>query len=148
MGSDIIREKFTGYNDKSEAEKEEIVTTTKQDVMDRLKQIIRPEFLNRIDETVMFTPLDKKEILEIVNIQVKSVQRMLTSNGITLNVTKQALELLADDGYDPEFGARPVKRTIQRLVLNQLSKDILSQKVDREHPITIDAEDDELVFKN
>ena len=148
MGSDIIREKFTGYNDKSEAEKEEIVTTTKQDVMDRLKQIIRPEFLNRIDETVMFTPLDKKEILEIVNIQVKSVQRMLASNGITLNVTKQALELLADDGYDPEFGARPVKRTIQRLVLNQLSKDILSQKVDREHPITIDAEGDELVFKN
>ncbi len=148
MGSDIIREKFTGYNDKSEAEKEEIVTTAKQDVMDRLKQIIRPEFLNRIDETVMFTPLDKKEILEIVNIQVKSVQRMLASNGITLNVTKQALELLADDGYDPEFGARPVKRTIQRLVLNQLSKDILSQKVDREHPITIDAEGDELVFKN
>lgn len=148
MGSDIIREKFTGYNDKSEAEKEEIVNTTKQDVMDRLKQIIRPEFLNRIDETVMFTPLDKKEILEIVNIQVKSVQRMLASNGITLNVTKQALELLADDGYDPEFGARPVKRTIQRLVLNQLSKDILSQKVDREHPITIDAEGDELVFKN
>lgn len=148
MGSDIIREKFTGYNDKSEAEKEEIVSTTKQDVMDRLKQIIRPEFLNRIDETVMFTPLDKKEILEIVNIQVKSVQRMLVSNGITLNVTKQALELLADDGYDPEFGARPVKRTIQRLVLNQLSKDILSQKVDREHPITIDAQGDELVFRN
>ncbi len=148
MGSDIIREKFTGYNDKSEAEKEEIVSTTKQDVMDRLKQIIRPEFLNRIDETVMFTPLDKKEILEIVNIQVKSVQRMLASNGITLNVTKQALELLADDGYDPEFGARPVKRTIQRLVLNQLSKDILSQKVDREHPITIDAQGDELVFRN
>lgn len=148
MGSDIIRDKFTGYNDKSEAEKEEIVSTTKQDVMDRLKQIIRPEFLNRIDETVMFTPLDKKEILEIVNIQVKSVQRMLASNGITLNVTKPALELLADDGYDPEFGARPVKRTIQRLVLNQLSKDILSQKVDREHPITIDAQGDELVFRN
>ena len=148
MGSDIIREKFAGYNDKSEAEKENIVTTTKQDVMDRLKQIIRPEFLNRIDETVMFTPLDRKEILEIVNIQVKSVQRMLASNGITLNITKEALELLADDGYDPEFGARPVKRTIQKLVLNQLSKDILSQKVDREHPITIDCEGDELVFKN
>lgn len=148
MGSDIIRENFKGFADKTEEERENIVQTTKNDVMDRLKQIIRPEFLNRIDETVMFTPLDKKEILEIVEIQVKSVQRMLASNGITLNVTKPALELLAEDGYDPEFGARPVKRTIQRLVLNQLSKDILAQKVDREHPITIDANGEELVFKN
>lgn len=148
MGSDIIREKFTGFNDKDEAEKQNIISTTKQDVMDRLKQIIRPEFLNRIDETVMFTPLDKKEILEIVELQVKSVQKMLASNGIELKVTKEALELLAEDGYDPEFGARPVKRTIQRMVLNQLSKDILAQKVDREHPIIIDREGDELVFKN
>ncbi|MDE6230800.1 MAG: ATP-dependent chaperone ClpB [Muribaculaceae bacterium] len=148
MGSDIIREKFTGFNDKDEAEKQNIISTTKQDVMDRLKQIIRPEFLNRIDETVMFTPLDKKEILEIVELQVKSVQKMLASNGIELKVTKDALELLAEDGYDPEFGARPVKRTIQRMVLNQLSKDILAQKVDREHPIIIDREGDELVFKN
>ena len=148
MGSDIIRENFKGFADKTEEERENIVQTTKNDVMDRLKQIIRPEFLNRIDETVMFTPLDKKEILEIVEIQVKSVQRMLASNGITLNVTKPALELLAEDGYDPEFGARPVKRTIQRLVLNQLSKDILAQRVDREHPITIDANGEELVFKN
>ena len=148
MGSDIIREKFQGFNDKSEEEKENIISTTKQDVMDRLKQIIRPEFLNRIDETVMFTPLDKKEILQIVEIQVKSVEKMLASNGIVLVVTKPALELLAEDGYDPEFGARPVKRTIQRMVLNQLSKDILSQKVDREHPIIIDCEGDELVFRN
>ena len=148
MGSDIIREKFQGFNDKSEEEKEDIISTTKQDVMDRLKQIIRPEFLNRIDETVMFTPLDKKEILQIVEIQVKSVEKMLASNGIVLVVTKPALELLAEDGYDPEFGARPVKRTIQRMVLNQLSKDILSQKVDREHPIIIDCEGDELVFRN
>ncbi|MDE6536750.1 MAG: ATP-dependent chaperone ClpB [Muribaculaceae bacterium] len=148
MGSDIIRDNFKGFADKKEDEKEEIISTTKQDVMDRLKQIIRPEFLNRIDETVMFTPLDKKEILEIVEIQVKSVQKMLASNGITLKVTKEALELLADDGYDPEFGARPVKRTIQRMVLNQLSKDILAQKVDREKAIIIDREGDELVFKN
>ena len=148
MGSDIIREKFTGYNDKSEAEKEEIVQTTKQDVMDRLKQIIRPEFLNRIDETVMFTPLDRKEILEIVELQVRSVKKMLASNGITLEVTQPALELLAEDGYDPEFGARPVKRTIQRMVLNQLSKDILAQKVDRDHPIVIDVKNDELAFVN
>ena len=148
MGADIIREKFTGFNDKNEEEKQEIITTAKEDVMDRLKQIIRPEFLNRIDETVMFTPLDRKEILGIVSIQVKSVQRMLSTNGITLEVTPEALNLLADDGYDPEFGARPVKRTIQRLVLNQLSKDILAQKVDRDHPIVIDRNGDELVFKN
>ena len=148
MGSEIIRENFKGFAEKNEEEKENVISTTKQDVMDRLKQIIRPEFLNRIDETVMFTPLDKKEILEIVEIQVKSVQKMLASNGITLKVTKEALELLAEDGYDPEFGARPVKRTIQRMVLNQLSKDILAQKVDREHPIVIDRKGDELVFVN
>ena len=148
MRSDIIRQNFQGFNDKKEDEKQNVINNTKADVMDRLKQIIRPEFLNRIDETVMFTPLSKKEILEIVEIQVKSVQKMLASNGITLNVTKEALELLAEDGYDPEFGARPVKRTIQRLVLNQLSKDILAQKVDREHPITIDRDGEALVFKN
>ena len=148
MGSDIIREKFSGFNDKTEDEKQDIIANTKQDVMDRLKQIIRPEFLNRIDETVMFTPLDKKEILEIVSLQVNSVKKMLASNGITLDVTKPALDLLAEDGYDPEFGARPVKRTIQRMVLNQLSKDILAQKVDREHPIIIDRNGDDLVFKN
>ncbi len=148
MGSDIIRQNFQGFAEKKEDEREEIIANTKQDVMDRLKQIIRPEFLNRIDETVMFTPLDKKEILEIVELQVKSVKKMLSANGITLNITKDALDLLAEDGYDPEFGARPVKRTIQRLVLNQLSKDILAQIVDREHPITIDAQNNELIFKN
>ncbi len=148
MGSDIIRQNFEGFNDKKEDEKQDIIARTKQDVMDRLKQIIRPEFLNRIDETVMFTPLSKKEILEIVELQVRSVKKMLQTNGITLEVTPEALDLLAEDGYDPEFGARPVKRTIQRLVLNQLSKDILAQKVDREHPITIDVRDDQLVFVN
>jgi ATP-dependent Clp protease ATP-binding subunit ClpB len=148
MGSDIIRQNFEGFNDKKEDEKQNIIAHTKQDVMDRLKQIIRPEFLNRIDETVMFTPLSKKEILEIVELQVRSVKKMLQTNGITLEVTPEALDLLAEDGYDPEFGARPVKRTIQRLVLNQLSKDILAQKVDREHPITIDVRDDQLVFVN
>ena len=148
MGSDIIRDKFQGYADKTKEEQQEIVSTTKQDVMDRLKQIIRPEFLNRIDETVMFTPLDRKEILDIVGLQVNSVKKMLASNGITLEVTKDALDLLAEDGYDPEFGARPVKRTIQRMVLNQLSKDILAQKVDREHPIVIDRKGDDLVFVN
>ena len=148
MGSDIIRQNFQGFSDKKEDEKQAIIESTKQDVMDRLKQIIRPEFLNRIDETVMFTPLNKKEILEIVGIQVNSVKKMLAANGISLEVTDRALDLLADDGYDPEFGARPVKRTIQRMVLNQLSKDILAQKVDREHPIVIDVDGDELIFRN
>ena len=148
MGSDIIRRNFQGFSGKREDQKQNIIETTKQDVMDRLKEIIRPEFLNRIDETVMFTPLDKHEILEIVKIQVNSVKKMLSLNGITLEVTPQALDLLAEDGYDPEFGARPVKRTIQRMVLNQLSKDILAQKVDRSKPIVIDVENDNLIFKN
>jgi ATP-dependent Clp protease ATP-binding subunit ClpB len=148
MGSDIIRERFEGYNDKSDAEKQEIIVKTSQEVTERLKQIIRPEFLNRIDETVMFTPLDRKEILDIVRLQVENVKRMLETNGITLEITPAALELLAEDGYNPEFGARPVKRTIQRMVLNQLSKDILAQKVDREHPIIIDSKDGQLVFVN
>ena len=148
MGSDIIRENFQGFAEKNETEKDDVINKTKQDVIDRLKQIIRPEFLNRIDETVMFTPLDKHDIQKIVDIQVKSVQKMLESNGVTLEVTKPALELLAEDGYDPEFGARPVKRTIQRMVLNQLSKDILAQKVDNSRPIVIDRNGDDLIFRN
>ena len=144
-GSPIIRQNFADMNDKN---REEVIYKTKQDVMDLLKMKIRPEFLNRIDEIVMFTPLNKKEIQEIVDLQVRSVQKMLASNGVTLEVTPAALELLAEDGYDPEFGARPVKRTIQRMVLNQLSKDILAQKVNRETPIKIDRKGDELVFSN
>ena len=145
MGSPLIRENFSQMTD---ANRQETIEKTKQEVLDLLKQTIRPEFLNRIDEIVMFTPLNKKEIQEIVDLQVKSVQKILASNGVTLTITPAALELLAEDGYDPEFGARPVKRTIQRMVLNQLSKDILAQKVDREHPIVIDREGDNLVFKN
>ena len=145
MGSPLIRENFSKM---TKDNREETIERTKQDVMDMLKQTIRPEFLNRIDEVIMFTPLNKEEILEIVKLQVRGVQKMLASNGVELIVTPSALELLAEDGYDPEFGARPVKRTIQRMVLNQLSKDILAQKVDREHPITIDAEGDNLVFRN
>ncbi len=147
-GSPIIRENFKDFDKKKEDERQNIIYNTKKDVMDLLKMKIRPEFLNRIDEIVMFTPLNKKEIEEIVGIQVRGVQKMLESNGVKLEVTKPAMELLAEDGYDPEFGARPVKRTIQRLVLNQLAKDILAQKVDREHPIVIDVKDGELVFRN
>jgi len=144
-GSDIIKGNFA--NSRPD-QRDTTIQKTKQDVMDLLKMKIRPEFLNRIDEIVLFTPLDKKEIHEIVRLQVKSVEKMLASNGIKLTVTPEALDLLAEDGYDPEFGARPVKRTIQHMVLNQLSKDILSQKVDREHPIVIDREGENLKFTN
>lgn len=147
-GSPVIRENFKDFDKKKELEREEVIAKTRQDVMDILKMKIRPEFLNRIDEIVMFTPLVKKEIEEIVGIQVRGIQKMLAANGVTLEVTETAMELLAEDGYDPEFGARPVKRTIQRLVLNQLAKDILAQKVDRGHPIVIDVKDDRLVFRN
>ncbi|MDE5957204.1 MAG: AAA family ATPase, partial [Muribaculaceae bacterium] len=148
MGAEVIREKFQGFAEKSDDEKQQVIESAKIDVMERLKQIIRPEFLNRIDETVMFTPLDKHDIQKIVDIQVNSVRKMLAANGVELQITQPALELLAEDGYDPEFGARPVKRTIQRLVLNQLSKDILAQKVDNSHPIIIDREGDNLIFRN
>lgn len=145
MGSNVIRKNFSKMTPEN---KDEVIEKTKQEVLDMLKQTIRPEFLNRIDETIMFTPLNRQEIEEIVGLQVKSVKRMLEANGITLEVTPAALSLLADEGYDPEFGARPVKRVIHRLVLNRLSKDILAQTVDRSRPIIIDVANDELVFRN
>lgn len=146
MGSQLIRENFSKMTPEN---REETIDTTKAAVLDMLKQTIRPEFLNRIDEIIMFTPLSKPEIQDIVGLQIRSIQKMLASNsGIELRVTPAALEYLADEGYDPEFGARPVKRAIHRLVLNQLSKDILAQKVDSSHPITIDMDGDKLVFKN
>lgn len=148
MGSALIRDNSAKMTPET---KDETVETTKNAVLDMLKQTIRPEFLNRIDEIIMFTPLNRAEIEEIVGLQIKGIQRMLkASGGIDLEITPQALSYLADEGYDPEFGARPVKRAIHRLVLNQLSKDILAQKVDREHPIIIDYDKDkeELVFKN
>ncbi len=146
MGSSLIRENFAKMTPEN---KTETVERTKTEVLEMLKQTIRPEFLNRIDEIIMFTPLNRTEIEEIVGLQIASIQRMLRhSSGIELEVTPAALSLLADEGYDPEFGARPVKRAIHRLVLNQLSKDILAQKVDRNHPIVIDAADDNLVFRN
>ncbi len=145
MGSAVIRDNFAKMTSDNH---DEVVEQTKQQVLDMLKQTIWPEFLNRIDETIMFTPLNEAEIEEIVGLQVKSVQKMLSANGITLEVTPAALKFLAEEGYDPEFGARPVKRVIHRLVLNRLSKDILAQTVDKEKPIVIDVEKDDLVFRN
>ncbi len=150
MGSPLIRENFAKITDEMpKDQKFEIIEKTKTDVLEMLKQTIRPEFLNRIDEIIMFTPLNRREIEEIVGLQIKSVQRMLAVNGVTLEVTPKALSFLADEGYDPEFGARPVKRVIHRLVLNRLSKDILAQKVDRAHPIIIDVDNNnQLTFSN
>ena len=150
MGAHLIRDNFSKMTDENRAE---TIDKTKEQVLDMLKQTIRPEFLNRIDEIIMFTPLNRDEIEEIVGLQIKSIQKMLkVSGGIDLKVTPEALSFLADEGYDPEFGARPVKRAIHRLVLNQLSKDILAQKVDKDHPIVIDVdgkgEDAKLVFRN
>ena len=145
MGSSVIRENFSKMTKEN---KDETIEKTKQEVLDMLKQTIRPEFLNRIDETIMFTPLNQAEIEEIVGLQVKGVKKMLAANGITLEVTPAALKFLAEEGYDPEFGARPVKRVIHRLVLNRLSKDILAQTVDKEKPIVIDVADGDLVFRN
>lgn len=145
MGSSVIRDNFSKMTDNN---RDEVIENTKTQVVDMLKQTIRPEFLNRIDEIIMFTPLNEKEIEEIVGLQIRSIQKMLERNGVTMEVTPAALKFLAEEGYDPEFGARPVKRVIHRLVLNRLSKDILAQKVDKERPIIIDVKDDELIFTN
>lgn len=146
MGSALIRDNFAKMTD---ANREQTIETTKAQVLEMLKENIRPEFLNRIDEIIMFTPLDCKEIEQIVELQMKSIQKMLAPNGITLEYTPKAISLLADEGFDPEFGARPVKRVIHRQILNRLSKDILAQKVDKERPIVIDVDaDGELNFRN
>ena len=145
LGSSLIRERMEGLNN---INRNDVIETTKYEVLEMLKKTIRPEFLNRIDEIIMFTPLNEKEILEIVGLQIKSIKKMLAKNGITLTVTNNALQYLGKEGYDPEFGARPVKRVIQRLVLNQLSKDILAQKVDSTRPIVIEQKDGNLCFTN
>ena len=145
MGSSYIQsqmEKLNGANN------EEVVEETKKEVMNMLKKTIRPEFLNRIDETIMFLPLTEKDIKQIVLLQIKSVQKMLAGNGVELELTDAALDFLSQVGYDPEFGARPVKRAIQRYLLNDLSKKLLAQKVDRSKAIIVDAQGDGLVFRN
>ena len=145
LGSSLIRERFEHLTPDN---RDEVISRTRDDVMDMLKKTIRPEFLNRIDETIMFTPLDEEQIRQIVTMQLAGVKKMLAKNGITLEATDAAVALLAQAGYDPEFGARPVKRAIQAMVLNPLSKDIIAMHVNRDKPIIIDAQDGQLVFKN
>ena len=158
MGSHLIQDRFEGlYNlEKSGAaseqtlrnKRDELMESTKKEVLTMLKQQIRPEFLNRIDEIIMFTPLNEQQINDIVRMQVDGVARMLSDNGIKMRLTDAAIKFLGKAGFDPEFGARPVKRAIQRYLLNDLSKKILSGEVDREHEIVVDAESEGLVFRN
>ena len=145
LGSQYIQGQFADITPQN---RDHVISDTKAKVMEMLKKTIRPEFLNRIDETIMFLPLTKAEIAQVVTLQMNAVKKMLEPQGFTLNVTPAAIEFLADEGFDPEFGARPVKRAIQRCVLNDLSKKILSDEVKREQPITIDADQNGLVFRN
>ena len=145
MGSSLIRDNFSKMTD---ANRYDVIEQTKDQVLELLKQTIRPEFLNRIDETIMFTPLNQDEIEQIVSLQIDGVKKMLANNGVSLVVTPDALHYLAEEGFDPEFGARPVKRVIHRLILNQLSKDILAQKIDKDREIIIDYRDGNLLFEN
>jgi len=151
LGSEYIREQFAKLNsdvggNPTDASREAVIEETKRTVLEQLKRTIRPEFLNRIDETIMFEPLTQAEIREVVKLQVAGVQKMLSQNGIALTLTDAAIDLLTREGYDPEFGARPVKRAIQRLLLNDLSKAILAGTVSRDHEIRVDASGDHLSF--
>ena len=143
MGSDIIQQRFESIKDIDTA-----MESAKIDVIGLLKQSVRPEFLNRIDDTIMFTPLTKNNIVDIVGLQLKSITKMIAQQGITFDATQEAINYLANKGYHPEYGARPVKRVIQKDVLNALSKEILSGKVTTDSIILLDAFDDKLVFRN
>ncbi|WP_341215477.1 ATP-dependent chaperone ClpB [uncultured Wocania sp.] len=143
IGSHLIQERFEATKDLNSA-----IEAAKVDVLGLLKQSVRPEFLNRIDDTIMFTPLSKENIIDIVGLQLKSVTKMIAKQGIIFDATSEAITYLANKGYNPEYGARPVKRVIQKEVLNALSKEILAGKVTTDSIILLDAFDDELVFRN
>ena len=145
MGSSLIRENFEKMTPETH---DKVVDETKVQVLELLKKTIRPEFLNRIDDIIMFTPLNEEEIRKIVTVQLNSVKKMLTQNGIALEFTDAALTFISDKGFDPQFGARPVKRVIQKYVLNELSKELLGGKINKDRPITIDSNGAGLVFKN
>lgn len=145
LGSQFIQQQFEKLDDTN---RDQLIDETRSQVMEMLKKMIRPEFLNRIDETIMFLPLSKKEIADVVKLQINAIRKMLEPQGFRLEVTDAAIQYLAEVGYDPEFGARPVKRAIQRYVLNDLSKKILASEVSNDKPITIDSFGNSLVFRN
>ena len=148
LGSQYIQSRFDALKENSGAEYEKTVEETKNHVMEMLKKTIRPEFLNRIDEIIMFRPLEKDQIKQIVNLQITGIQKLLASQEVKLEVSENAVRLIANEGYDPEFGARPVKRALQRMLLNDLSKKLIAGEVDRSKPIFVDAENGKLVFSN
>lgn len=148
MGSQMIQQKLEAIANKNAEERARIIDETKSQVLDMLKKTIRPEFLNRIDDIIMFQSLTQPQIEQIVRIQIGGIQRLLKEQDVVLDVSDAAVKLVAQAGFDPEFGARPVKRVIQNMVLNKLSKDIIAQNIDREKPIVIDCVGDELVFRN
>ena len=145
MGSQIIQANFENVNEKN---KEEVVENTKREVLDLLKQTIRPEFLNRIDEVIMFQPLMLKDIKEIIRIQLNDLKEQLAKSGVLLEFTDYALDYLAENGFDPQFGARPLKRLIQKQIVNQLSKKLLSGTIDKTKPVLVDVFDGTVVFRN
>ncbi len=146
LGSQYIQSRFEELAGKSGREYENAISETRNHVMDMLKKTIRPEFLNRIDEIIMFRPLEKEQIRQIVRLQLKGISDLLKQQDVSMNVSESAVDLLASAGFDPEFGARPVKRALQRLLLNDLSKNLLSGKIDRTKPIHVDAANGSLVF--
>jgi len=145
MGAHIIQDKLEGLDMKKRLE---VVQETKVEVLGMLKQTVRPEFINRIDEIIMFTPLDKEEVNQIVKIQINGLVKMLAEKGIAFKATEPAIENLATIGFDPQYGARPIKRVIQREVLNKLSKEILAGKITAESSIELDYQNGTFVFKN
>ncbi len=149
LGSGYIQSQFEKLTPQTGTQaREALIEETKKEVLGMLKKTIRPEFLNRIDETIMFLPLTQEQIKQVVRLQINGITKMLEGNGVALQLTDAALDFLADAGYDPEFGARPVKRAIQRYLLNDLSKTMLAQHIDRTRPIIVDADGNGLVFRN
>ena len=148
MGSQLIQQRFEEWARKNEQERERIEEETKTEVLEMLKKTIRPEFLNRIDDIIMFHPLTAQQIAQIVQLQVASIGKLLAGQGVTLRVADSAVSLVAEAGFDPEFGARPVKRALQRLLLNDLSKALLAGTVDKEKPIVVEADGQQLRFRN
>jgi ATP-dependent Clp protease ATP-binding subunit ClpB len=145
IGSSIIQENFEGVTEKN---KEEVVEKTKSEVMNHLRQTIRPEFLNRVDEIILFQPLMKTEIKGIIGIQLNSLKRLVQQSGIQLEFTDYLVDYLAENGFDPQYGARPLKRLIQKEIVNQLSKRILAGDIDKSKPVLVDVFDGVVVFRS
>jgi ATP-dependent Clp protease ATP-binding subunit ClpB len=145
LGSHLIQEKMSDIN---EVNREEVLSTTRNELFELLKQTLRPEFLNRIDDIIMFTPLTREDVSEIAKLQLQLLGKQLKKNGIDFTFTDECVDWISQLGYDPQFGARPLKRVIQREVLNELSKQILAGKVNKEGTIVLDCFDQQVVFRN